>query len=85
METLQTQQTSDSQSSAGKASPSDSRSLGKSMDVDLDIEAELKKFEREQMAELGLEPAAASTGVDDNPCEFTGDRARPHDPPDLRA
>lgn len=39
--------------------------------MDLDIDAELKKFELEQMAQLGLEPGKEHWR-DDNPTKFTG-------------
>jgi len=44
--------------------------------TDIDIESELKKFELEQMAALGLEPGKEHWR-DDNPTTFTGTR-RPH-------
>jgi len=43
---------------------------------ELDIDAELKKFEKEQMAALGLE-AGKEHWRDDNPNTFTGQQ-RPH-------
>jgi hypothetical protein len=39
--------------------------------VDIDVDAELKKFELEQMAALGLE-AGKEHWRDDNPTTFTG-------------
>ena len=42
-------------------------------DVDIDVEAELKKFEQEQMAALGLE-AGKEHWRDDNPNTFTGEQ-----------
>ena len=44
--------------------------------VDIDVDAELKKFELEQMAALGLE-AGKEHWRDDNPNTFTGEQ-RPH-------
>ena len=43
------------------------------MDVDVDVEAELKKFEQEQMTALGLE-AGKEHWRDDNPTTFTGEQ-----------
>src|SRR5262249_9096400 len=40
--------------------------------AELDLEAELKKFEEEQMAALGLESAVKEHWRDDNPTTFTG-------------
>jgi predicted nucleotide-binding protein (sugar kinase/HSP70/actin superfamily) len=45
--------------------------LGAKANVDIDVEAELKKFEIEQMAALGLE-AGKEHWRDDNPTTFTG-------------
>jgi len=45
--------------------------LGDAANVDIDVEAELKKFEIEQMAALGLE-SGKEHWRDDNPTTFTG-------------
>ncbi len=47
--------------------------LGAKANVDIDVDAELKKFEIEQMAALGLE-AGKEHWRDDNPTTFTGDQ-----------
>jgi len=47
--------------------------LGENANVDIDVDAELKKFEQEQMAALGLEPGKEHWR-DDNPNTFTGEQ-----------
>ncbi len=47
--------------------------LDSAMDVDIDVDAEMKKFELEQMAALGLE-TGKEHWRDDNPTNFTGEQ-----------
>ena len=65
METIQTVET--------KSSYKKLPVVGNKVDVDVDIEAELKKFEQEQMTALGLEQGKEHWR-DDNPTNFTGDQ-----------
>ena len=65
METVETK-TSD-----GAKKPFKLPILGDNASVDIDVDAELKKFELEQMAALGLE-AGKEHWRDDNPTTFTG-------------
>ena len=69
-------ETVDTKTSEGAKKPFKLPILGENANVDIDVDAELKKFEQEQMAALGLE-AGKEHWRDANPNTFTGEQ-RPH-------